>query len=151
MISPVGRSIGETEAMARGISIYRKSDLDFIASPPQNVVSDEFDRWYAESEAKCLFEAALGSEGAMREFWSDPASRLGLPLIADIYEQGFTNGIKWSDAQLSQVEQETLYLQEHWSHMSFSDELKEDLRTRVEDLQKAIAVAQEHDGVLTIS
>jgi hypothetical protein len=90
------------------------------------------------------------NEGAVREFWSYTGTMLGLTLLADIYERGFTEGIGWSDALLCQVKQELLQLEKHWSSLNYDDELMSDLTTRLQDIRRAIAVAEEQDGVVTI-
>src|SRR4051794_30741458 len=69
--------------MARDIVVYRDSDVEHL-SP-----SD----WRLRDGAKPLLDEPLGGEGAVREFWSAPATRLGLPLLAAVYEHGFYHGI----------------------------------------------------------
>lgn len=152
MLLARGVDVTENRDMARGINVYRKSDLKFIQTPPtDDVRSAEFDAWRKEADGKCLYDQPLGNESSVRLFWSYPAAEIGLPLIADMYERGFDEGIEWSDEQLEQVEQELLHLEKHWKAQNLHQELHTDLRERMQYLREAIKVARQHDGVISIT
>src|SRR3954454_16270967 len=90
--------------MARDIVVYRGSDVEHL-SP-----SD----WRLRDGAKPLFDEPLGGEGAVREVWSAPATRLGLPPLAAVYEHGIYHGICWHGGQLHAAEAELAHLEEFW-------------------------------------
>jgi hypothetical protein len=136
--------------MARHITVYRREDLAFLRSPPKDVNSPEFDLWSEEANRRCLFDAPLGSESTVREFWSAPAHDLALPLLVQIYDWGFYDGIEWAAEQLDQAEAELLQLESHWNTLDLDPKIAEDLRERLVSLRSAIAIARQVDGVLTI-
>src|SRR5690349_11262022 len=84
-------SAAEGALLARGITVHR------------------------EGADESLYDKPLGSESVVRELWSDPATVLGLPLLADVYEYGFQHCNKWSGPQLSQVLDEVSRLEEYWA------------------------------------
>ncbi len=136
--------------MARHITVYRREDLAFLRSPPKDVNSPEFDRWSEEADQRCLYEGPLGSESAVREFWSAPAHDLALPLLVQIYDRGFYDGIEWAGEQLDQAGAELLELERHWNTLDLDPKVAEDLRERLVSLRSAIAIARQVGGVLTI-
>ena len=137
--------------MSRDISVVRADDLDFISSPPDAPVgSAEFDAWLQESGRRHLFSEPFGSEGNVREYWSEPAGRLGLPLIASIYGEGFYNGCVWQGQQLDELETELSVLNNYWIHERFSEETIEYLTERAKVFCEAIRVARAVGGVVII-
>jgi hypothetical protein len=112
--------------MARGISVYK------------------------EAGGESLYEQPLGSESAVREWWSEPASALGLPLLAAIYDYGFYHGNRWSGPELRQVVDEMAQLEEHWSMAGLPPDVLADLRERAEYLRAAVALAEECGGFVDI-
>jgi hypothetical protein len=77
--------------MAVHLSVYRLTDREFVQSPPSAVDSDEFSAWLEECDRPCLFEAPLGTVGAVTGVWAKPAARLGLPTLsrlARVFEEG---------------------------------------------------------------
>lgn len=112
--------------MARGISVHR------------------------EAGGESLYDEPLGSESAVREWWSGPAAALGLPLIASIYERGFYRAIRWAGPELVQVLAELARLEVHWASVAPS-EVAAGLAERAGYLRAAVAVAEEWGGFVVIS
>lgn len=138
--------------MARHIAVYRREDLAYVTTPPApDVNSPEYDQWEAQGNALCQYENPLGSEAAVREFWSEPATSLGLPLLASIYDEGFYNGVGWSGPELDRLAEELEVLEGYWKNMSFTETDRSDLAERMSFMRTAIQVAKQRDGVLTIA
>jgi len=137
--------------MARHISVYRREDLAFLQSPPDDVTAPVFDRWSDEASRRCLYDAPLGSESAVRELWSAPAEVRGLPRIASIYDRGYYGGFKLADGQLDELESELLGLETYWNALALAPEVSQDLRERLDSVRAAIGIARKADGVLMIS
>lgn len=127
--------------MARDLSVYRSADV--IDLPPGN--------WKVRGGAEPLYEQPLGSESAIRTFWSDPASRLGLPLLAAISEHGFYHGVRWREGQLQAVRAEVDQLEGHWPHLSLPPDVIDDLQERARFMREATALAEEIDGCVVIT
>lgn len=137
--------------MSRDISVVLAGDLDFISSPPEVPVgSPEFDEWFQEAGRRHLFFAPFGSEGNVREYWSEPASRLGLPLIAAICDEGFYESCFWQGTQLDALEAELSLLGRYWTGERFSQETLSYLTSRMKTFREAIEVARFVGGVVMI-
>jgi hypothetical protein len=91
--------------MAFDISVYRISDRHRVSGPPPDD-PDEYDDWVARHDRMLLFEAPLGSGGSVYHYWSAPASRLGLPILATPYETAHTQGVEIEGATLDQLSDE---------------------------------------------
>ena len=103
---------------------------------------------YREGNIDPLVVTPLGNEASVREWWSDPAEVIGLPLIASIYERGFREGIEWSGDQLHTLIRELDVLELYWSRLSLRPEV--DLNERMREFKSAIQVAQRHAAILSI-
>ena len=97
------------------------------------------------------FSAPLGSEASVREYWSDPAGRLGLPLIASVYERGFHEGISWSGAELDSVGSELDSLENYWRQQPYGEDLAAQLGERCRNLREALRLAKEWNSALEIA
>jgi hypothetical protein len=106
--------------------------------------------WRVREGAEPLYEQPLGSESAVREYWSEPAALLGLPLLAAVYDQGFYHGIFWSGEQLGSVVTEVDRLEAHWSAARLPSDLLADLQERARYVREAVAVASAVGGWLVI-
>lgn len=138
--------------MARGIDVIRVKDIDFIRHPPtEDVYSPEFDRWMAECGSRSLYDAPLGSETAVHEYWSAPAALLKLPLLASIYEQGFYEGSIWSGEQLDQLDEETRALEQYWRSLPPGSIPLAHLEERAGFLRRAMQIAKENDAAIIIT
>lgn len=124
----------------RGISVHCKEDV--IIAPP--------DAWQVREDAIPHYEQPLGSESAVREFWSTPAFELGLPLFTPIYQDGFYHAVCWSGNQLKAIVVELDQLETHWLGMELPGEILSDLQERAGFLREALAVALKIDGCLLI-
>lgn len=117
--------------MARALSVYRRTDVE-AAAP---------DGWRVRDGAEPLYEQPLGSESAVREFWSSPAVRMGLPLLASLYNEGFYRGIFWEGRKLGQAITELAKLEDYWARAVFDAEIRADLRERAGWLRAALNLA----------
>ena len=105
---------------------------------------------YREAGGEPLYEQPLGSESAVREWWSEPASVLGLPLLAAIYDEGFYYGNRWSGARLRQLIEEVARLEGHWASAGLSPDVLVGLRERADYLRAAVSLAQDVGGFVDI-
>jgi hypothetical protein len=105
---------------------------------------------YREAASEPLYEQALGSESVIREWWSEPAMVLGLPLIASLYEQGFYSGIRWAGPELARALRELATLEAHWKSAELPPEAIADLAERASYLRAAVAKAEECGGFVGI-
>ena len=138
--------------MARHISVHRIADLAFVSQPPDDVNSPQLDIWEAEANRRCVYENPLGSEDAVRRFWSEPAGALRLPLLASIYNEGFDNAdaCSWQGSLLDLLEAELRSLEGHWPKMVVGSDLA-DLLQRGGYLRDAIRAARACDGCVSVS
>jgi hypothetical protein len=139
--------------VARSITVYRsREDLERhnAAVPPKGATREEVDAWLAACIAETPFDAPLGSESAIRLYWSDPAAALNLPRFAAIYERGFQEGIFWLTDDFEGVLQELEQLEQHWQQMKLSDDMVRNLRVRAGHIREAIRIAGEMDGLIVI-
>ncbi len=141
------------------IHVYRLSDRAWVHHPPPALVADP-DRLFDAYRARELYSNPLGSGHTVAEYWSSPASTLGLPLIAAIYEQG----LEVSGGELDVLERELEVLERAWARdipAPASDSpgadtgrqvppLHEHLAERARFLREAIHVARESDGFVSI-
>jgi hypothetical protein len=127
--------------MARGIAVYRGADVEHLPNAD----------WRLREGAEAVYDESLGSEAAVREFWSDPAARLGLPLFAVVYELGFYEGICWHASQLDTAEAELDRLEEDWHAAGLDAETLAELVERAGYLRKAAGLARGHGGIVLIS
>jgi hypothetical protein len=97
-----------------------------------------------------LYEQPLGSESAVREWWSEPAEALGLPLLAAIYEYGFYHGNRWAGRDLKQMRRELARLELHWSSAGLAADVLANLRERAGYLRAAADLAEEYEGFVDI-
>ena len=138
--------------MSRDLSVIRAIDLEFVSKPPQVPVdSREFEAWEAESIRRHLFSEPLGSESVIREFWSHPAERLGLPLLASIYDEGFYEARVWQGDDLNVLEREIASLRQHWSTLGLPAQIASDLAERAGFFEQAIAIARKEGAVIVIT
>jgi hypothetical protein len=126
--------------MARSLTVYNRWDV--VKTSPSD--------WHVREDANPLFEESLGSESAVREFWSSPAEKLGLVLFSSIYDEGFHRGNFWRAEQLDQVVNELGLLENYWRESPLPLNTLADLSERALYLRRAIAVARDQDGVLSI-
>jgi hypothetical protein len=105
---------------------------------------------YREAAAEPLYEQPLGSESAIREWWSEPATVLGLPLIASLYEHGFYSAIRWAGPDLTRALRELATLEAHWMSAGLPPEAIADLAERASYLRAAVAKAKECGGFVDI-
>jgi hypothetical protein len=136
--------------MARSIAVYRRSDIKFVQNPPA-VDDPSFEDWEHKALGCCLFDSPLGSESAVRQYWSDPAARLGLSLIASIYEQGFYVGCEWSAGKLDKLLDEITKLELHWKDAALQKEVLADLSERATSFRAAINTAKESNGIILLT
>jgi hypothetical protein len=118
---------GRGRSLARGINVYRQGG------------------------GESLYDNPMGSESAVREFWSEPAADLGLPLLADVYEHGFHRGNTWSGSALRQVVDELARLEEYWASAGLPGNVLADLRERAGYLWAAVAIAERCGGFVDIA
>ncbi len=85
-----------------------------------------------------------------RLYWSDPAARLGLPLIASTYQVGFHEGCEWSGPDLDALEQEVAALESYWRQHVREGTLAHLLET-ADSLRRAIQIARDANGVVSIT
>jgi hypothetical protein len=127
--------------MARDISVYRADDIELRSGKD----------WMVREGATWLFDAPLGSESAIREWWSAPAVSLGLPLLASIYDHGFSHGIRWGGSELKQVLDELSRLAEYWTTANGLPDVGYSFAERAQYLRQAIAVAENCGGIVVIT
>ncbi len=105
---------------------------------------------HRESSGDSLYDEPLGSESAVREWWSQPAAALGLPLLAALYDHGFYHGNRWAGAELRQVLDQLTQLEEHWSLAGLPPDVLADLRERAGYLRAAVALAEGCGGFVDV-
>jgi hypothetical protein len=141
------------------LAIYRLADREFIRDPPA-VGSPDFEQWEAECDEQLLFEAPVGSDGAIRSYWSAPAAALELRLLNGLYD----NGLEVAGEDLATLRSEVESLQRHWIEtvdddavITYQIEGREiavpmlvDLVGRAEDVLADIRIAQRLVGFVTI-
>jgi hypothetical protein len=120
--------------------VYRREDVELIAP----------DGWRVRDGAEPLYEQPLGSESAVREFWSSPAAELGLPLLASLYDQGFYCGIFWEGRKVDQAMNELAMLEGYWARAVFDAAVRADLLERVNWLRVALNLAASCGGWVSI-
>ena len=101
-------------------------------------------------EATWLFRQPLGSEWEVKEYWSDPAATLDLPLLSTVYDEGFYQGIQWGGDQLPQVRAELGRLETHWSTSGYTSEVTAMLAEKARQMRTALDLAEQHGGYLVI-
>ncbi|MEV0424065.1 hypothetical protein [Streptosporangium canum] len=111
-------------------------------------------------EGQELYEAALGSHGAIRHYWVKPAQLLGLPLLSLLPGEDLT--VRHEELAALSTELQTLV--KHWidtvpddetimyhiEHRRFRIPLLIDLLDRVDRLRAAIRIAELTGGYLYI-
>ena len=127
--------------MARGIAVYMRTDIELVTAID----------WRVREDAEPLYDQLLGSEVVIGENWSEPATKLGLALLAAIYDHGFYHSILWEGSQFSEVERELSRLEAYWQTTDYEPERLVDLRERADYLRSALALASENNGVVTIT
>jgi hypothetical protein len=136
--------------MAFHIRVYRLSDHAWVHDPPPALLEDP-DRLIAEGLARALYDNPLGSGHTVAEYWSSPASALGLPRLAALYEQG----LEAAGSELTGLERELEVLERAWQPLSQQGEgvltLHEHLLERAGFLREAIRIAREAGGFVSIS
>ena len=124
--------------------------------PPPSDPS-KFDAWLEECNKFSLYDAPLGADGTVYDFWSSIARQLGLPLITSIYEHGLKIE---STEELNRLEEELNALENYWkSHhledpdpkSAIRDFLEEHLQERMEYFRTAVKLAKEHRAILSVS
>ena len=134
--------------MARWITVYKPEDLEFVRhSPNSDVNSKEFELWCEECRKKTIFDCDLASESGTLENWSGPASEIGLPLLSEIHEKGFHEGIEWrKDKIIRAIEELHKWRQYMVEKNSMHKQLEEDYKNFLEGLYIALKV----DGLVSI-
>ena len=108
-----------------------------------------------------LFDAPVGADGDVHQWWSHPATKLNLPLVSDLYK----NGLQVSGDDLARLKEEMVALEKYWCEAVPSDEVRTydilgrsvdvpllaHLSYRADSVMAAIELAQQVDGELTIS
>jgi hypothetical protein len=128
--------------VSRSISVHRQEDFGPF---------DGAGGWCVLNGTVPLYEEPFGSESAVWGWWSAPAAKLGLPLLASIYEYGFNNGIRWSGEELPRVSKELSALEEHWRSLVLPQDDMERRTERGAYLRKALAIAQTEGAVIVIT
>ncbi|AWM40534.1 hypothetical protein GobsT_09540 [Gemmata obscuriglobus] len=127
--------------MARDLGVYRFEDI--VEGPTGS--------WHVRDGAEDLFDRPLGSESAVRVFWSEPATALGLPLIASVYEYGFYHGVRWSGDQFRAVAAEVDRLEAYWIAAGLPPDTLADLRARAALVRQAVSAAEACGGWVVIT
>jgi hypothetical protein len=109
------------------------------------------DSWCVRDGAEDLCDRPLGSESAVREFWSGPAIELDLPLFIEVYAYGFDHGIRWCGEQLRAAAAEVDGLEAYWATADLPPETLVSLRERAGFVREALAVAEACGGWLVIA
>jgi len=153
--------------MAFGISVYRSADEEFVTKPPPTVNSQEFDQWAAECHRRRLYESPLGSDGFIYEYWSSIATKLGLTMIASLYNEGLRVG----GPDLDVLSRELDVLDDHWDRLDLENappvgctivnengtievtevSLRGHVKERMAYLRQAIEIAHRNEGIVLIS
>jgi hypothetical protein len=138
--------------MSRNITVYTLPNWAFNKTPPsKDINSPEFEEWCKQAENLCEFEAPLGSESAVRMYWSVPARELGLPLLASIYDDGFHRACEWASVDLDRLSIELGKLVAHWSTLPIDSDIRNDLIGRMSSFLAAIKIAKACNGTVTIT
>ena len=109
----------------------------------------QLDAWLDAENRFCLYSEPLGADGAIYEYWSMPASKLGLPMLTAIYRNGLEIQ---TPHELDLFEAELKQLQAAWiSYLrALPDFEKENLLERMSFAHEAIRVARDNQAILTI-
>ena len=140
--------------MAFSVNVYLPEHLPLINQVPEN--PKEMDSWLEDCAKLCLFDAPLGSEGILGDYWSRVAQEINLPLIGSIYDEG----LQLAHTEIPELESELEKLEDYWDRNSLEDvekydsaedSIKADLRERLGYLREAARVARANKAVLIIS
>jgi hypothetical protein len=127
------------------ISVYRRSDLFWVRSPPRGLLDDP-DHLEEEGLKRLLYDAPLGSGDVVYTHWSSRAASLELPLLASLYDKG----LEIHGARLEALSLELNALARAWQSDGIEAELYEDLCERMQYVQEAVQIAREADGFVDI-
>jgi hypothetical protein len=112
---------------------------------------------HIQRENNKLYEAPLGPDGIVYEFWSSIARQLGLTMLTRMYKSGLR--LK-HPLRLAQLEKEMARLEEYWNTHELENydpeiigrqELRQHLKERMSYLREAVDVARWYRAVLTVS
>ena len=148
--------VGKCEG-TRGIAVNSSHMSFYIVVKPLAELEPEMpeddsllDEWLEQIQQTWFYDNPLGGDGTVAEYWCGPAERLGLPLLAQIYQQGLRIS---NQEKLKQLSRELDTLEAHWHTLSLPEwppDFKESyLLERMGFFREAIRVALEHKGLLT--
>jgi hypothetical protein len=153
--------------MAFVVTVHRISDQAVFDAVPADVTGAEFDAWAQRCSDLTIFDEALGAGATIFDYWSTPASQLGLRLLARMYD----DGLRISGAELDELARELDVLERHWSTLRLDREgtttiheqradgswvttqipFEADLHERLGHVRVAIGIAKREPGLLLIS
>ena len=133
--------------MSFGIGVYRRTDDKLFNSPPEDVNSGMFDEWFEVCRDRTLYENPLGADGDIYEFWSKPASQLGLTKLKQIYNEG----LRVLGSEIGDFASELATLERYWESQRMDLAKLSGLKERMRALHEALEIARRHDGVVNIS
>jgi hypothetical protein len=111
--------------------------------------ASQLDAWLDAENQFCLYDEPLGADGTIYEFWSMPASKLGLPMLTAIRSHGLQIQ---TPHELDVFEAELKQLQAAWNTYlrELPDLKKQDLLERMSFAHEAIRVARDNQAILTV-
>ncbi|MFD0598612.1 hypothetical protein ACFQZ4_45240 [Catellatospora coxensis] len=90
---PPRRAERQDDRMTFHISVHRIADRERLKEPAPTDIG-ALRAWMADRADLTVFDEFLGANWAIGDHWSDHAERLGLPILASLYEVGCTHGVQ---------------------------------------------------------
>ncbi|MEU8001356.1 hypothetical protein AB0B66_09380 [Catellatospora sp. NPDC049111] len=139
------------------ISVYRIADRELLKERPPTDIGALY-AWMADRPDLTVFDEFLGANWAIGDHWSDHAERLGLPILASLYEVGFTHGVQVEGAGLDALESELDQLVAEWRRLypppdedgGQDPQPLTQLLERADHMRTAIRIARQVDGFIDI-
>jgi hypothetical protein len=142
------------ELMSFDVTVILPKDEALFVQLPSD--ESKYDQWLNECESRTLFDAPLGDDLSVAQYWSGIAKLAGLPLIEAIYN----TGLRVEANRLAELERELDALETEWRTLSTTmwqtseargTELLEQLLERMAYFRKAVAIAKANAGLILVS
>jgi hypothetical protein len=152
--------------MSFWFSVVRIEDEEKLPSTDMILARDEVDeatwweafhKWEKERAKFILYEGPLGADSTVGVFWSGIAHKIGLPLLASIYNEGLR---LVSPDEIARFEKELETLQEYgdthklddlYPGSGTDDQIRDHLKERLGNVREAIRIAKANGARISFS
>jgi hypothetical protein len=131
--------------MSFQIGVHRIEDEPLMNSPPLDAGRDQLEAWLADCVSRSLYDAPLGADGDVFDWFHAPATELGLKLLGRLYHHGLNIGA--DDLRILEAEVAAL---ERYQEAKLTKKKRALFMERLGFLREAIDIAAREDAVLTI-